>query len=133
MVRLLVELGASPAVRDAQFDATPLGWADHNHQPHVVGYLMQFAGLFEAVKRGGVERVAELLREEPALAGATDERGDPPVFHLHRGIARLPEMVQVLRAGGADLAARDHEGRTAVDVMIARGDEAVADLLREAP
>jgi ankyrin repeat protein len=28
-VRLLLELGADPNIRDARFDATPLGWAEH--------------------------------------------------------------------------------------------------------
>jgi ankyrin repeat protein len=132
MVRLLVELGASTAARDAAFDATPLGWADHNHQPHVVAYLMQFAPIVEAVERGGVERVAELLGTDPSLARTTDERGDALVFRLHRRIARLPEMVALLRAHAADLAARDHQGRTAEEAMLARGDGAVADLLRQA-
>jgi ankyrin repeat protein len=29
LARLLLDLGADPNVRDARFDATPLGWADH--------------------------------------------------------------------------------------------------------
>jgi ankyrin repeat protein len=40
MVRLLVELGADPNVRDPTYDATPLGWAQHNHQEHVAAYLI---------------------------------------------------------------------------------------------
>src|SRR5207244_1809201 len=39
MVRLLVELGADPNVRDPRFDATPLGWAEHNEQREVADYL----------------------------------------------------------------------------------------------
>lgn len=30
-VRLLIGLGADPNIRDARFDATPLGWAEHFH------------------------------------------------------------------------------------------------------
>jgi len=37
-VKLLIELGADPSVRDREFDATPLGWASHNHQHAVVEY-----------------------------------------------------------------------------------------------
>src|SRR5215813_8614372 len=32
LVKLLIELGADPLVRDAEFNATPLGWAQYNHQ-----------------------------------------------------------------------------------------------------
>ena len=39
MVELLLELGADPARRDARFDATPLGWAEHNHQDATAALL----------------------------------------------------------------------------------------------
>jgi ankyrin repeat protein len=39
LVQLLVELGADPNVREPTYDATPLGWAEHNHQQAVVEYL----------------------------------------------------------------------------------------------
>jgi Ankyrin repeats (many copies) len=35
MARALLELGADPAVRDARFDATPQGWAEHFEQPEL--------------------------------------------------------------------------------------------------
>jgi ankyrin repeat protein len=133
MVRLLVELGASTSAHDSEFDATPIGWARHNHQAHVVDYLMPFADILDAVRCGGVERVAELLREQPDLARATDERGDALVLRLHDGIARIAQLIDLLRAHGADLAARDHQGRSALDVLRARGDRAVADLLSAPP
>jgi hypothetical protein len=38
-VRKLVELGADPELRDRNYDATALGWAEHNHQDAVAEYL----------------------------------------------------------------------------------------------
>jgi ankyrin repeat protein len=32
LAALLLDLGADPTRRDRSFDATPLGWAEHNHQ-----------------------------------------------------------------------------------------------------
>jgi ankyrin repeat protein len=130
MVQLLVDLGASPAARDPLYRSTPLGWAVHNKQPRVAEYLLQFAAIADAVRCGAVERVAELLDEDPALAAATDHSGDPLVFSLHRGIERLPEMIDLLRRRGVDLAARDRSGRTPDQALTERGDEAVAILLR---
>jgi hypothetical protein len=43
MVRLLVDLGADPAREDPEFEATPLGWAQHAHAEAVVGYLRSFS------------------------------------------------------------------------------------------
>jgi ankyrin repeat protein len=42
MVKLLIELGADPLVRDAEFNGTPLGWAKYGHQTAVVEFLEQF-------------------------------------------------------------------------------------------
>jgi ankyrin repeat protein len=39
VVRTLVEHGARVDIRDTIWDATPLGWADHGHQPAVAAYL----------------------------------------------------------------------------------------------
>ena len=45
LVKVLVELGADPSIRDTQFDATPLGWAQHNHQHETAAYLQELNGL----------------------------------------------------------------------------------------
>jgi hypothetical protein len=39
LVRLLLDLGADPQLRDPDFGATPLGWAEHAHAEEVAGYL----------------------------------------------------------------------------------------------
>jgi len=39
LVTLLLELGADPTRRDAAFNATPLGWAEHNHQEATAALL----------------------------------------------------------------------------------------------
>ncbi|MFF3443314.1 ankyrin repeat domain-containing protein [Streptosporangium sp. NPDC002721] len=39
MVRTLLELGADPSVRDTEFGATPLGWAEHGGRHEVAAYL----------------------------------------------------------------------------------------------
>jgi ankyrin repeat protein len=38
-VRMLIELGADPGRRDARFNATPLGWAEHFGQQATADYL----------------------------------------------------------------------------------------------
>ncbi len=39
MVKLLLELGADPRLREPNYNGTPRDWAAHNHQEHVVEYL----------------------------------------------------------------------------------------------
>jgi ankyrin repeat protein len=43
MVKLLIELGADPAIRDQEFNATPQGWAEYNGKLEVAEFLKQFA------------------------------------------------------------------------------------------
>jgi ankyrin repeat protein len=44
MVRLLVELGADPRIRDTEFNATPQGWAQYNQKFEVSAYLATLEG-----------------------------------------------------------------------------------------
>jgi hypothetical protein len=39
MVKLLIELGADPSVRDEEFNATPLGWAEYGERKEVADFL----------------------------------------------------------------------------------------------
>jgi hypothetical protein len=39
MVKLLLDLGADPGLRDPSYNGTPRDWAAHNQQHHVVEYL----------------------------------------------------------------------------------------------
>ena len=131
MVRLLISLGADLHLRDQPYHSTPIGWAFHNRQREVVEYLLAFATIFDAVRCDGVERVAELLRQDPALAGARDDEGSPLVYYLHPEMERLREMVQLLVAHGADLNVRGKDGRTLLDRALAAGAGDFVDVLRD--
>jgi hypothetical protein len=42
MAKLLIELGADPQIRDTEFNATPLGWAEYGVQVEVAEFLKGF-------------------------------------------------------------------------------------------
>jgi ankyrin repeat protein len=130
MVKLLIDLGADPRLRDLAYHSTPIGWAAYGDKQDVVSYLLQFADIFDAVRVGGVERVAELIRQNPSLVNATDTDGDSIVFYLHPEMRRLEEMLTLLTNHGVDVNARGHAGRTVLDRALARGWKDFADLLR---
>lgn len=131
IVTLLIELGADPRLRDLTYHATPVGWARyHGNRREILDYLLQFASIFDAVPCGAVERVAELRRRDPSLANARTDDGDPVVFLLRPGTARLDEMIQLLVTHGADLNARDRAGRTLLDHALAYASIEFADTLR---
>jgi ankyrin repeat protein len=130
MVTLLIELGADPHLRDLTHRAAPIGWANYGQQREIVEYLLRFASIFDAVRCGGVERVAELLAQDTSLATASDENGDPVLFHLNPESPRLSEMLDLLTAHGADLNARDSKGRTLLDRAVAGEATTLANELR---
>jgi ankyrin repeat protein len=130
IVKLLIALGADPALRDQPFRSTPIGWARYGQHESVVDYLAQFATIFDAVRCDAVARVAELLQNDPALANAVDEDGDPLVFYLHPEMSRLEEIIELLVARGADLDVPNHNGQTLFALAAARGWMDFADLLR---
>ena len=115
MVKLLLELGADPHLRDLTYRATAVGWALYHKQRDVVDYLLPSASIFDAVRAGSVARVEELLREDLSLAKARDENGNPLVFRLNPEDPHLEEMIRLLVASGADMNACDGEGRSLVE------------------
>lgn len=130
MVMLLISLGADPHLRDETYRSAPIGWAYHNRQREIVRHLLQYATIFDAVRCDGVERVAELLQEDPSLAHAREERGHPLIAYLHPEMERLAEMLQLLVSHGADLSVRGSDGRTLLDDALASGANDFADALR---
>ncbi len=129
MVKFVISLGGDPHLRDLAYHSTPIGWAFHNQQRAVVDFLLPFASVFDALRCDGVERVAAMLDQDPSLANAKDEDGTPLVFYLHPQLERLEEMVTLLIAYGADINVPGKDGRTLLDVALARGLSEFAELL----
>lgn len=129
-VQLLVQLGASVHARDCNFNGTPLGFANYKNQRRVVEYLLQFAPIGEAVKYGGLERVRDLLRENPECVHWRDDAGCTALHFPDRDTPGGEEMVELLIAHGADVDARDNQGRTPLDQMLHNRRDDLADVLR---
>jgi ankyrin repeat protein len=129
-VKLLIELGANPQLHDGTYHGTPLGWADYNHQPHVVEYLLQFADVFDSVMVGSIERARMLLQEDPSRAHAVGADGYPLIFYVNREHKRLDEILDLLVLHGCDVNARDFKGKTMLDYAIAGVNESLVRALQ---
>jgi ankyrin repeat protein len=130
MVKLLLELGADPNLRDLTYQGTAIGWAMYNGQRDVVEYLLPSASIFDAVRAGSVDRVLMLLEQDPSLAHARGPEGKPVAFYLNPDDPRVDEMIRLLAARGVDLNARDSKGRTIADVALSLGLTEFVDVLR---
>lgn len=61
--------------------------------------------IHEACRRGDIEAVRALIAADAAVVDADDEHGWRPIFHA--GLCRREQVVRLLIAAGADLAAHD--------------------------
>ena len=128
--KLLVELGADVHARDRNFNGTPLRFANYKGQRNVVEYLLQFATICEAVEVGGLDRVRDLLRENPECVRVRDKDGRTPLHYPYRDTQHGAQIIELLIAHGADPSAKDNEGRTPANQMLQKGRRDLAEVLR---
>ena len=77
IAQLLVQHGADVNARDAQFGATPAGWAIE-YLREMGGFLgIELSDFAFAIRRGDVEWTTRFLQRFPALREAADEDGTP--------------------------------------------------------
>jgi ankyrin repeat protein len=117
MIKLLVELGADPSLKDSGHEISALGYASHYQQDHVVSYLAQFAGIHRAVQSDQLDRVRELLKDDSACARERDDAGNTPLHCLDvdNRMEDTEEILCLLLAHGADVNARNKAGLTPLD------------------
>ena len=136
MIKLLIELGADASLKDSGHEISALGYASHYQQHRVIDYLTRFAGIHRAVQSDLLDRVRELLGNDPACASTQDEAGNTPLHCLDvdNRMEDTEEILRLIVTHGADVNARNKEGLTPLDRLerlagFSRRDD-LAELLR---
>jgi ankyrin repeat protein len=76
IAQFLVQQGANINATDAQFNATPAGWAIE-YLREMGGFLsIELADFAHAIRRGDAEWTARFLKRFPALRNACDAQGN---------------------------------------------------------
>jgi ankyrin repeat protein len=128
---LLIARGAEVDFRESSYHATPLGWASYFQlQPMIELFGKYSRDVWDLAYNGLVERLRQVLREDPARARETSEQYGSPLFWLPNDSGKAMEVATLLLVHGAHLAVRDAAGRTAAEVAAKRGMDKVAALLR---
>ena len=129
VVQLLIDRGADIDPRDAVHRTTPIYWAYWGGSRRAVDLLTPYTrDVWALTAAGKLDRLRELLAEEPALARSRDEH-DTVLFYLPDDERIAAEIVRLLRANGADASVKRKDGTTAADVARARGLDEAAQLL----
>jgi uncharacterized protein len=127
---LLIERGAEIDPVESNWGATPLGFAIYGQKTGMIELLGRVSrDIWELTNSGQVERLRELLSQEPELAKVAG-KGVTPLMWLPDDETRAIEIVELLLAYGADPAVRNNAGMTAADCVEKRGLYDVAELLR---
>jgi uncharacterized protein len=132
--KFLVEHGADADARESVYDGTPIGWAAHGDHREMVKLLSRYSRDIRTLCfHGYVERVHEILTEDPSRARVVSRDGYTPLWWLPDEEAKALQLVELLLAAGADASAQNKEGATAAEWARRRGMQDVASRLeREA-
>jgi ankyrin repeat protein/Leucine-rich repeat (LRR) protein len=130
---LLIARGAEVDPVESNWNNTPLAAAIYAQHLPMIELLGRYSrDTWELVYSGQLERVRELLAENPALARLAGG-GHTLLMWLPPQDEQLAlEIAQLLLLHGADASSRNNDGQTAADRAAAQGMFELAALLREA-
>jgi len=128
--QFLLDRGAEVDPRETNWGGAPIGWASHGDDVAKIDLLSRHSrDIWTLVFRGYVDRVGEILRDDPSLARRVTSQGLTPLWWLPDDDAKALAIVNLLLAAGADPSVRNREGRTAADWARQRGMREVAERL----
>lgn len=114
VARRLLAAGADVDRRGSPYQGTPLGFAVHFGQHAMIALLAPLSrDVFGLARALALERLAEVLREDPSRVRMRDPAGQPLLFALPDDEAGATAVVELLLAHGADPRATDAQGETA--------------------
>jgi uncharacterized protein len=129
----LVERGAEIDPRESSYNGTPIGWAAHGDKTEMVRFLSRYSrDIWTLCFNGYVDRVREILAEDPSRAKLADQGGVTPLWWLPDDEGKAMQIVELLLAADADPSAKAKDGRTAADWARRRGMREVAARLETA-
>jgi uncharacterized protein len=125
--RFLIDRGAEVDHRETAYNATPIGWAAHGDNVEMLDFLSRYSrNIWTMCFRGYVDRVREILREQPELARQVTSDGITPLWWLPDDEDKAMEIADLLLAAGADPAVKSRDGGTAAGWARKRGMTQVA-------
>jgi ankyrin repeat protein len=133
-VDLLLEAGADVDLRERRWKGTAMSWSLVLNQPHLAARLAPLSRDVRALAAmPSLDRLQAVLAAEPSLANhlLEGERAPTPLFCLPDEDDAAVRSARVLLAHGADPAARNDKGLTAIDAARARGLEEAAELMED--
>jgi len=130
VARLLLAAGADVDRRGSPYKATPIGFASYFGQVAMIDLLAPLTrDVFALAHLGRLERLEELLREDPSLVQARDPSGETLLHTLPGDEDLALEVAELLLRRGADPQATNAKGESALQAARLKGMEDVAEAM----
>jgi uncharacterized protein len=137
-VKLLLQHGADPTLKEYHWQATPLGMALHHHHWPVIAVLLPISNdILDVCRMADAARLAELLAGDPTLAKASTPMGNNALHLVSQTKQDDPDLeatiatIELLLKYGAEPTARNREGMTPEQWVRSLGMDEVADYMAE--
>jgi ankyrin repeat protein len=137
-VRLLLEHGADPDLKEHNWQATPLAMALHHHHWAVIEVLLPISNnILDVCRMAHTPRAAQLLAEDPSLVRVRAGSGNTALHLVSQVKQDDPDLeasiatIELLLKYGADPTARNNEGMTPEQWVRSLGMDEVADYMAE--
>lgn len=119
---VLIARGADVDARDKNYDSPPLGWAAWAVNQRMMEVLGRHSrDVWYLTYTGRVDRLREVLGEQPELARLVNDEGETPLLWLPGDEDAAVAIVQLLLTAGADASRQNAQGLTARDIARRRG------------
>ncbi len=133
IARLLIARGADIDPCELRYGGTPLTHALYYGRAEMVELLVPYSRNFRGLCRAGaLDRLRELLAQEPDRANREDRAGESPLFCLPDDADKAVETAELLLSFGSNPTFRNPLGHTPAEAARHRGLDDAADLLEDA-
>ena len=137
-IKVLLQHGADPDLKENNWQATPLGLALHHHHWPVIEVLGPISNdILDMSRMTNAQRAAELLARDPTLARLHTPKGNNGLHLVSQLKQDDPDLdasiaiIDLLLKYGADPLARNHADKTPEQWIRSLGMDEVADYMAE--
>lgn len=137
-IKVLLQHGADPELKENNWQATPLGLALHHHHWPVIEVLEPISNdILDMSRMANAQRVADLLARDPTLARLHTPKGNNGLHLVSQLKQDDPDLdasiaiIDLLLKYGADPLARNHADKTPEQWIRSLGMDEVADYMAE--
>ncbi len=131
LVMLLLDHGSRLDLRDPHYGGSPIGWATAGGNIELRDELLdRTTDVFDLSRFGRIEQLKSLLEQSPEAAHQCTRKGSTPLHMVCGQTPHAAEIIDLLLSKGADLNAKNNDGKTPLSAQEEPDDDVIVELLK---